>query len=198
MDKVIASFGGVNSPIRISLITYEDTKMVDIRKFYRDRKTNEVKHTSKGIALTDNNFNELMSSLNDHWAAISNWVSNLDGTVNSDQNAQRKALTTNSKMPGHISYQFESVRGPQICKVLSEGDSSKVVFNEGNAFVASISKKKKYTESEVFNIISHIFVALDKAKYTSEVDGGEHGGTVEFGSLIHNSSRMLNMGFKND
>ncbi|PRP76490.1 hypothetical protein PROFUN_15160 [Planoprotostelium fungivorum] len=54
-----------NELTRVSVKKFKGTKLIDVRKFYRDKGTNErkIKPTSKGISLSESQWSELVSSI---------------------------------------------------------------------------------------------------------------------------------------
>ena len=46
-------------PIKLQFKIFQNKKYLDIRKWYLDRKKNEVLPTKKGISLSDYQFNEI-------------------------------------------------------------------------------------------------------------------------------------------
>jgi len=196
MSKVIASLGGINSPIRVTLDEYEGVRTIDIRKFYKEKSTQEFKHTNKGIALTDASFNELMLTLSDSWPTINDWLSGIVQGTATDDSAQKVAIKASVKFPKTVDIDREQLRGPILCSVRSEGDSVAVVFNENHSLFSALSVKESITRDEMQRMIAHLFVALHIARYQSEVDGSVGGQIVDFNSLMHISARLLGALYK--
>ena len=65
--------GNKKYPIVISLSEYKGSPLIDIRKYYFDRKSEEIKPSKKGIALQKNNFNLLAQTLIDSSPEIKKW-----------------------------------------------------------------------------------------------------------------------------
>lgn len=196
MDTVLASFGGVNSPARITLTTYENVRMVDIRKFYKDRKTAELKPTTKGISLTQSSFNEMLDCLNDNWPKISNWLTEAGGEASTDEGLQRQAKKNSIKIPTEIKISYVKTKSTLAYRVDSEGGAAKLDFNENHPFVKAFTEKKTYTKPEVEYFISQILVALHVARFQSEIDGSEDGNMVDYNAMTHICSRLLETSFK--
>ena len=60
-------------PIKIQIKTFKGRKYLDIRKWYLDRKTNEILPTKKGISLSEYQFEDVISLLSKDKEKISNW-----------------------------------------------------------------------------------------------------------------------------
>ena len=60
-------------PIKIQIKTFKGRKYLDIRKWYLDRKTNEILPTKKGISLSEYQFEDVISLLSKDKKKISDW-----------------------------------------------------------------------------------------------------------------------------
>ena len=196
MDKILANFGGVNSPVRISLSVYENVHMIDIRKFYKDRKTLELKPTSKGISLTQGTFNEMLECLNKDAAVIGKWLNQAEDNDGENQLLHQKSKKDNIKIPNEVQIVFSESRSSLAYDVVSEGGSAMLIFNSKHPFVKEITKKENYSRAEVENIIAKMIVGIHVARFQSEVDGSHDGNIVDFLSMQNLCSRLLEKSFK--
>ena len=53
--------GTKDYPLKIQFKTYKGKKYIDIRKWFLERKTNEVLPTKKGISLSEHQFEDVIS-----------------------------------------------------------------------------------------------------------------------------------------
>ena len=65
--------GTKDYPLKIQFKTYKGKKYIDIRKWFLERKTNEVLPTKKGISLSEHQFEDVISILSKDKEKISNW-----------------------------------------------------------------------------------------------------------------------------
>ncbi len=80
--RVVGSIGSPQRPILISLSEVEGSRVVDIRRFYVDKESRELRPTQRGIAIQAANFAEVFACLSDAYGPITEW---LQGSGASDQ-----------------------------------------------------------------------------------------------------------------
>lgn len=71
MEELEFKIGTEKSPILVSLKTYKGRKLLDVRKYYRDRnEEDKILPTKKGISLNPIQFSELINLLNNKQVEI--------------------------------------------------------------------------------------------------------------------------------
>lgn len=196
MDEILASLGGVSAPVRITLKMYEGVRMLDIRKYYKDKKSLDFTPSSKGISLTQGSFNELIDRLNENSAKINSWLNDPDSIDGGNELLQQQAKIKSLTIPKSIDISYVEDKNNLAYAVTSQGSAAKVVFNLMHPYVKAITKKEKYTKNEVENIISNLIVGLHIAKFKSEVDGSKDGNIIDFNSMNYLCSKLLEKSYK--
>ena len=66
----ILSIGDEKNPLNISLSKFKGARFIDLRRYYLDKKTGEVKPTTKGIALKEEEFEKVMEVLSENESSL--------------------------------------------------------------------------------------------------------------------------------
>ena len=74
MERIINQIGSKNSPVVIELKEFEGRKIFDIRKYFFDKKSNELAPTRKGIALNSIQLQGLIETINDQSKEIKTFL----------------------------------------------------------------------------------------------------------------------------
>lgn len=74
---------------RVSVRLFNGMKLVDIREFYEDKKTNTMKPGSKGISLNEETWKKLLESADEISAALKRLGDKKAKTESSDEKAKK-------------------------------------------------------------------------------------------------------------
>lgn len=130
--RAIASLGAASSPIRVTLSDLEGTHVVDIRKYYLDKISSELKPTQKGIAVREENFAELMAVLSENESAILDWLRG--SAISKDVEGRATSRRTLLSQPIRVVYRDdESLRGPHFFECSHKGSAIEVAFGSSHA-----------------------------------------------------------------
>ncbi len=80
MEYIINQIGSKDSPVIIELKEFEGRKLFDIRKYFTDKKTNELSPTRKGISLNPFQLIQLIETINTKSKVINDFLQNEDET----------------------------------------------------------------------------------------------------------------------
>lgn len=76
MEYIISQIGSKNSPVIIELKEFEGRKLFDIRKYFIDKKSNELTPTRKGISLNSFQLAQLIETINSKSKIINDFLFN--------------------------------------------------------------------------------------------------------------------------
>jgi hypothetical protein len=76
MEYIISQIGSKNSPVIIELKEFEGRKLFDIRKYFIDKKSNELTPTRKGISLNSFQLTQLIETINSKSKVINDFLLN--------------------------------------------------------------------------------------------------------------------------
>lgn len=173
---VVGKVGGVRNPILITLSELDAGRIVDIRRYFLDKASNELKPTQKGIAVQGANFNELMECLSERFGQISVW---LEEGSQTDQAKRSRALTQAALSSSPSKIKRENWRGASFFSVESVGASVEVTFNSQHAVDDQLSRVSSKEGAE--QLLADVLAAFRVACLSSTVD--KQSLTVDLGQL---------------
>lgn len=170
--KIVGQLGSLNNPILITLSEIDGTRVLDIRRYYRDKSTAELQPTKKGLAITGTNFHELITALSDKQAEISGWLDGA-GDLNALDAAKRRSahLTAISSGNAHTEVEISQWRGPTFFEVAYEGAKVKVSLNKSHAFVRGLEASED--QSAFTTLLASLLCAFDAACMNTAVGDDE-------------------------
>lgn len=189
-NKVIGSIGSPRNPILISIGEIEGGRVVDIRRYYRDKVTQELRPTQKGISLQAANFAEIFACLSDAYGPIAEW---LEGGGVTDQvkrqTAAVKAATSGSKPR----LKTEPWRGASFFKVKTQGSEIEVALKADHQVAECIQEVK--SSAAAAQLLADLLTAFELAAASATVD--EDAKTVALPQLETAWSNQLGSMLKN-
>jgi hypothetical protein len=180
LDKNKIKIGSPKNPIVISLRDFKGSPLIDMRKFFLDRNSDELKPTKKGLALKKHNFKLLLDTLNECSNEILEW---LDKGHQKSLNSAKETLTKRvdaledaRREPQQFMSEMGSWKSPTFFEIESLGGIDKVVFNEDHELVAFLKEENSSDQSQdslLRDILSKILISYKKAKELLD-DGNEY------------------------
>jgi len=138
------SIGSDSNPLIVQLTEYEGTRLVDIRRYYKDRKTNELLPTKKGVSLSRRYFTCLRDFFKEASGSIDDWLAGGAISVADQVGAAMATRQTAADQAAHEARPFEvhSMDGGRGCffSVTAQGNHYDVRLNESHPFVKSLHK----------------------------------------------------------
>lgn len=180
---IVGQFGGAKSPIRVTLAEHEGVRILDIRRFYKDRASLELKPTPKGITLAGENFHELMACLAEGFTKITAWLS---GGAVSDQARRRGAHTQATMSLSRPKVSYVGWRGADFFDVENIGAVTEVKLNTQHLLAQELLKVG--SAAEAGQLLAEVLAAFRAAAHAAAVDG--EGRMVDL-SLLESSWTVL-------
>ena len=167
--------GNKKYPIVISLSEYKGSPLVDIRKYYFDKKSEEIKPSKKGIALQKNSFNLLAQTLIDSSPEIKKWFEekNEYSAKKATQTLQVRAdaVEENRRQAQNFETDKEGWQAPNFFDVESLGGSDKIVYNTKHSMYELLNQLSQGDDKSASDLINVILMSYKKVK--DILDDGE-------------------------
>lgn len=185
----LASLGSSSSPIRITLSDLDGTHVVDIRKYYLDKKTSELKPTQKGISVKEENFTELIAVLSENEAVILDWLRGSSASANPPgrQNVRQTTLS----QPIRVTFTDDAnARGAGFFACSHQGSEIQISFGASHPFSLALSNVDS-GDSSANQLIAVLLASLEVARYMSSAGADKESGMVNYPALMMNWSVAL-------
>ena len=177
-------------PIKIQIKTFKGRKYLDIRKWYLDRKTNEILPTKKGISLSEYQFEDVISLLSKDREKISYWFQE-----KIDENEVVESLDKKSEVRRKIAEEVrefktksEKLSKNKFFKIEYEKGNKQLIINENHQLYKDINKEK--SPEKIKKIFELLFISFDQTIQLFDSDESIKVGDFE-DMLIHNWSIIL-------
>lgn len=164
-NRIVGSIGSPQRPILISLGEIEGSRVVDIRRYYVDKTTQELRPTQKGISIQAANFAEIFACLSDAYGQITEWLEG--GSVTDHvkrQNAAVKAAASGRKPK----LKMEAWRGASFFEVKTHGSDIEVALKADHPVASRIQSVK--SSADAAQLLADLLAAFDHAAGSSGVD----------------------------
>lgn len=189
-DKNNIFVGPKEYPIKIQIKTFKGKKYLDIRKWFLDRKTNEILPTKKGISLNDYQFQDIINIISEEKEKISSWFKEQateDEVVNSliKQSEIRRGLAEEAKT---FDAKSEKLTENRFFKVDYKDGKTELILNENHQLYKEINKKN--SSEDLKNIINLLFISFNQTIQLFDTDEKIKASDFE-DFLVHNWSIIL-------
>ena len=202
-DSAQIKIGSKTNPIVITLSYYKSSSIIDIRRYYLDKKSGEYLPTKKGIALQQRNFSLLLDALRESEKEINRWFTSSESVALQEaaESLVKRVEAQEAQMrsAGPVVSLKDSWRSPNFFEVSSEGASERLVYNERHPLYKqylsdSDSNDSEFEEGRVIpaEILDKLLVSYHKAKIMLEGGGDQDPGLLfsaleyEWGMILGN------------
>ena len=168
-NKILGEEGPERNRTRFYLNSYEGNRLLDIRKFYRDRKTGDFKPTRQGINLNRDTFMELKRVLDRDEDLILEWlrIGHVPEEVLRYQQAQEEAKKKNFRLVGEVSIEeVNNFRDRKMFDVRHEGGRDIVELNSTHPFVQAITEAEleRMSPQEIRGLFARLLAAFGRSR----------------------------------
>lgn len=139
MEHIINQIGSKSSPVIVELKEYEGRKLFDIRKYFKDKKTDELLPTKKGISLNPFQLKQLIETINTKSKEINNFLFS--------ENTEKIEITTEIR--------FESLIGRKF----------KYEFENGKSTLVLDKKRFEKLEINELEVMKKLLISINSAIY---------------------------------
>jgi hypothetical protein len=189
-NRVVGSIGSPQRPILISLGEVEGSRVVDIRRYYVDKASNELRPTQKGISIQAGNFAEIFACLSDAYGPITEW---LQGNGATDQ-VKRQGAAVKAVVSGNRpKLKMQAWRGASFFKVETQGAEVEVALKADHPIT---DRMKSVTSSaDAAQLLADLLSTFQVAAGSAAVDNDSQ--TVALSQLETAWSNQLSSMLKN-
>lgn len=175
-DRILGEEGPEGNRTRFILNFFKGNHLLDIRKYYRDKKTGEFRPKKQGINLNRDTFMELKRVLDRDEETILEWlrIGHVPEEVLRYQQAQEEAKKKNFRLVGKVSIEeVNNFRDRKMFDVRHEGGRDIVELNSAHPFVQAISAKEieTMTSKEIRGLFARLLAAFGRSR-TLLIGGG--------------------------
>lgn len=118
-----------------SLTEYENVKLLDVRKYFKDKTTKEYKPTTKGISVGYKNYNTIKKILEIYDDKITAWIE----SSSEDIVQRQKKIEEERYAPIAIKATENSWKSPAFFEVEPAGGENVVIYNSSSRFFEQLS-----------------------------------------------------------
>lgn len=154
----------------MQLKEFEGRRFLDIRRYYLERGTGELKPTRKGIAINERALGALSSALNQDQATIIEWLRTPSEAGSDDVDRSMAMRREAAEAVKHQSYPFtmqeEARRSQCFFEVRHGGGDSTVVVNNAHPFGRLMRQREGETDEsrDVRRVIGMLLASYSQAK----------------------------------
>jgi len=168
-NRILGEEGPERNRTRFYLNSYEGNRLLDIRKFYRDRRSGDFKPTRQGINLNRDTFMELKRVLDRDEDLILEWlrIGHVPEEVLRYQQAQEEAKKKNFRLVGEVDVEeVNNFRDRKMFDVRHEGGRDIVELNTAHSFVQSISEEElaNMEPAEIRGLFARLLAAFGRSR----------------------------------
>ena len=144
-DKLIKGLrlGSPSNPVIMSLIEYEGYRLLDIRKYFIEKKSNALKPTRKGVSLNAKIAKQIQEAITENAAAIFEWLERGDDSalteVERAMMARTKATEEEALKPRPFRVKRGEWKGAECFAFESNGAEDHVALNAKHPFYEKLN-----------------------------------------------------------
>lgn len=135
IEGALAATGNRNSVLVVQTSEYKQQRLLNIRRWYIDKRSGEWCPTRKGISVTENAYRFLRTTLNENDTAIQDWFSeapnmmDLGGAIGSSSQVMTHPIPKNSTLVVRAG----DWSGPEMSRMEVLGSKHTMTINERHA-----------------------------------------------------------------
>lgn len=196
MSEIIATDGNVF----FSLEEYNNVRILDIRKYYKDKESKEFKPTQKGISVTGKTYETIKRILSQYDDKIVNWLTGslVYQTIKQRQNAIEEHLYSYTPTKSNA----EKWKSPEFFDSNFEGGINKITFNQGHAFYDAFSsilnELEKHNPKKAKDFMYLIDALISSFAQARTLLDNTHGNDDLINVLVYNWGIILANALKRD
>lgn len=172
--------GSPTNPLIMSLLEYEGHRLLDIRKYFIQRKSKETKPSRKGISLNAELARQIQDAINENADAIFRWLERGDDSALTEVEramlARTKAAEEEALKPRPFNVKDGAWKGAECFEFESNGGEDCVTLNTKHPFYGMLNCSRG-TSANTCSPIILMLAAYYRAKlrFSGEIESdGEH------------------------
>ncbi len=161
-NKVLIKVGSPNYPTVYTLGSFKGKKNFDIRKYYIEKKSNELAPTRKGISLNKESFNALLSIIENQQNTIQDWFNSGEVLPSNDllKNLKIQADKVQKEMfeAKEFNQKQDKLSDNSFFKVKYDGDKRIMIFNENHILLKYL--EENLNDEKLIKILTLILLSF--------------------------------------
>ena len=160
-EKILLAAGSKKNPLVCELNTYNNIQLLDVRKYYTDKNTGDLKPTQKGVSLTRVQFEALAEVFRDKADKIESWFEEEASAVS--QNV--KSLEDSRHSKGVLLIRITKWDSLEMSRYDQRGGQSVLDLNQNHPWIASlIEMTAEETDGTTLRHIATLLHSYHKAQ----------------------------------
>ena len=160
-DKEIF-LGPENYPLKIEVKTFKGKKYIDFRKWFLDRKTNEVMPTKKGIMFSEYQFKEVTEVLQNQQKTIQQWFNE---EIEEDEavkilSEETKKMRDKSSDARNYKTIIKKIEKSNFFSFEYKNNEIQFIFNEEHELYKKIQTLEEKPKKFVYKLIESLLISF--------------------------------------
>lgn len=165
--------GETNSPLVVSLNSFQGRRYFDIRRHYLDKVTKTIKPGPKGISLKEDEFEIVINFVIENLSQIKqSFISNLKADEMAVRGDRREKIARQKMKTriGDIEFSFDSWPGPNFFNTEEVPGKTTITFNKRNKFVERISNSDSSSKDLLVELVGAYIHAKSGLEFGKKVN----------------------------
>lgn len=193
-DRVLAEDGPPSKRLVLRLTHFEESRLLDLRYWYKDKKTADFRPTSKGVSLTRKNFLCLKQTVEQRSEEILDWLSISYVPEHVAVYEERQVNAGEQLELETPKVEFAAKAAPRdtaFFDVARAGAEAKVTLNTAHPFVERLMEVVNDADAAgVRELVAQLLLCHAQAQESLSDSPATHA-DVLFDQLVYNWSRLL-------
>lgn len=193
-DRVLAEDGPASKRLVLRLTHFEESRLFDLRYWYKDKKTSEFRPTGKGLSITRKNFLCLKETVERRSEEILDWLSISYVPKHVAAYEARQAKTNADLELVSPTVELETQEAPRdvsFFHVTRAGGDAKVTLNTAHPFVRELMEALSSVDgTPLADLLARLLICHAEAAESLADSPATHA-DVLLDQLAHNWSRLL-------
>lgn len=166
-NNIFSSVFATDGNLVFSFTEYGELKLLDIRKYYKDKNTKEFKPTTKGISVTPKGYNTVKNILEHYDDKIKAWLESSSEVVIQRQKNLEKEIFS----PIAVKADVDAWKSPEFFEVEPAGGENIVIYNSKSSFykiltetLENIAQKNPSEAEKIKTLFDMMLSSFNQAK----------------------------------
>ena len=160
-ESLILVAGSKKAPLVCQLSSYNEVKLVDVRKYFTNKSSGELVATKKGVSLTRIQYEALAEVFQEKNEIIESWFD----SSQTMQEINAKSLEESRLKPDEYKVEISEWKGSEMSRYEQVGGASVLKLNQNHPWISTLlTLIPDYHNNEIFIHICSLIQAHHKAQ----------------------------------
>ena len=157
--------GPENYPLKLEIKTFKGKKYLDIRKWFLDRKSNEIAPTKKGIMLSHYQFNDVIETIDKQKQTINSWFEDQIDEIDAIKNLSSEAEKIREKSQEARKYNsiIKKIDNNNFFSLEYKNNVINFVLNESHDLFKRIETLDQKSKKFVLKLIESLLISFKQS-----------------------------------